>query len=327
MKYDVFISYSRKDYVDENENVLSDSPVKAILDFLDEKEITYWVDKKGLYKGTGFVAVISDAIAESKMMLFLSSVNSNESIYTAGEIHEAINCNKLIIPVRIDESEYNKKFRILVNPLDYIDYSKADAFADLLKAIEHEKEKIAKVQEKETARREELKTREWRKAVEEEVEEQVAEFNKLRETRKALLQSIIKKYDIKNKKCPVCGSETEVEVEYCKTCGWFFPALSEVEFNGLNVEVDKSALKLARSIWDSKKKTSEENTSRSTIGQTNYDILLREYTKNQSFMKAWKTANLRLLSDLLNGIIWIVVFILIFGSFVGVIFFFSTLES
>ena len=43
MKYDVFISYSRKDYVDENENVLPDSPVKAIMEFLDKNNISYFI--------------------------------------------------------------------------------------------------------------------------------------------------------------------------------------------------------------------------------------------------------------------------------------------
>ena len=124
MKYDVFISYSRQDYVDEHEVVKADSPVKAILDFLDAHQISCWFDKEGIYKGSEFVEVIANAIADSKMMLFVSSERSNESIYTAGEIFEAIENNQLIIPIKIDGSKYNKKFKLLLNPLDYIDFSK-----------------------------------------------------------------------------------------------------------------------------------------------------------------------------------------------------------
>ena len=259
-KYDVFISYSRKDYVDENENVLPDSPVNAILNFLDENKISYWFDKKGLYKGAEFVEVISDAIVESKMMIFLSTTNSNESIYTAGEIFEAIENKKLIIPIKVDDSKYNKKFRILLNPLDYIDYKKADAFSDLLKAIECEKAKIAE-QEREAAKKaEELKKREWKEAVKTEILEQAEELNKLKETSKALLDSIYKKMrtiDINQKQCPICGAKTEIDTEYCKTCGWFFPALSSID--GVGIEADKSAIILARSRWESKSCSFEGN--------------------------------------------------------------------
>ena len=145
MKYDVFISYSRQDYVDEHEVVKADSPVKAILDFLDAHQISYWFDKEGIYCGSEFVEVIANAISDSKMMLFISSEHSNESIYTAGEIFEAIENNKLIIPIKIDASKYSKKFKILLNPLDYIDFSKIDAFAKLLKTIKKEKVRIAQI--------------------------------------------------------------------------------------------------------------------------------------------------------------------------------------
>jgi hypothetical protein len=145
MKYDVFISYSRQDYVDDHEVVKVDSPVKAILDFLDAHQISCWFDKEGIYSGSEFVEVIANAIADSKMMLFVSSEHSNESIYTAGEIFEAIENNQLIIPIKIDGSKYNKKFKLLLNPLDYIEFSKIDAFAKLLKTIKKENVRIAQI--------------------------------------------------------------------------------------------------------------------------------------------------------------------------------------
>ena len=43
-------------------------------------------------------------------------------MWTAGEIFEALDGEKAIIPVKIDNSQYNKKFKLLIRPLDYIDY-------------------------------------------------------------------------------------------------------------------------------------------------------------------------------------------------------------
>lgn len=254
MQYDVFISYSRKDYVDEQEVIKDDSPVKVILEFLEAHNISYWFDKNGIYSGSEFVEVIANAIANSQMMLFISSKHSNESIYTAGEIFEAIENQRLIIPIKIDDSKYNKKFKLLLNPLDYIDYSKSDALSALLRTIETEKDRISKLEFEETLRREELKKREWRNAVKNEVLEQVNELKKLDETHQVLLGSIYKKLrsiDVVQKKCPVCGSTTQIDTEYCQTCGWFFPALTEIA--GLGIATNKPKLILAQSLWESKR--------------------------------------------------------------------------
>ena len=291
MKYDVFISYSRKDYVDEHEVVKEDSPVKAILDFLDEHQITYWFDKEGIYSGSEFVEVIANAIADSKMMLFVSSEHSNESIYTAGEIFEAIENQQLIIPVKIDDSKYNKKFKLLLNPLDYIDITKADAFSDLLKAVENEKARIAKIEADEALRREELKKREWRKSVKSEILELVNELKKLKETRKALLESIYKKLrsiDVLQKKCPVCATQTDIETEYCQVCGWFFPTLTAID--SIGIDADKSAILLAQSRWENKNASNvidlkneiirlrKENTALETSYK---DLIEKGYSKNE----------------------------------------------
>ena len=55
---------------------------------------------------------------------------------------------KAIIPVKIDNSQYNKKFKLLIRPLDYIDYQEnpQNALKDLLRAINKVKEDIAQKQ-------------------------------------------------------------------------------------------------------------------------------------------------------------------------------------
>ena len=216
MKYDVFISYSRKDYVDENENVLPDSPVKAIMEFLDKNNISYWIDKEGIYSSSQFVELITQAIRDSKMLLFVSSKHSNTSDYTAGEVKEARDTGKAIIPMRIDDTPYSESYRILINMIDHIEFSKTNAFPKLLNAITKEKERIAKVQEEEALRREELEKCEWCKSVKNDILEQINELKKLKETRKSLLESIYKKLrsiNVLQKQCPICDSKTDIETE------------------------------------------------------------------------------------------------------------------
>ena len=113
-KYDVFISYSRRDYVDESYNVIPGNAIAEIQNVFDENGITYWFDKDGIYSGQEFIEIITGAIAESKILIFISSKHSNESMWTAGEIFEALDGEKAIIPVKIDNSQYNKKFKLLI---------------------------------------------------------------------------------------------------------------------------------------------------------------------------------------------------------------------
>ena len=96
-KYDVFISYSRRDYVDESYNVIPGNAIAEIQNVFDENGITYWFDKDGIYSGQEFIEIITGAIAESKILIFISSKHSNESMWTAGEIFEALDGEKAII--------------------------------------------------------------------------------------------------------------------------------------------------------------------------------------------------------------------------------------
>jgi hypothetical protein len=251
MKYDVFISYSRKDYVNEHGEVISNSPVKSIIDFLDKEGISYWFDKDGIYSGREFVEVIANAIVDSKMMIFVSSNNSNNSLYTTGEIFEAIENKKLIIPVRIDDSQYNAKFKLLIRPLDYIDYTKVDALSDLLRAINKEKDIISEREEAEKKKRKEIEKRESKKLIKSEIEECVQEVHKLMSTRQLLVDRIYKKLrdiDVTQKVCPICGSKSNVENEYCQTCGWYFVGLSCIE--DFDEKINQSLLVIARSRWE-----------------------------------------------------------------------------
>lgn len=122
MKYDVFISYSRKDYMDENMQVIPGNIVSQIKTLFDENGITYWFDEECIYSGDAFARVIAKNIRASKILLFVSTANSNESPWTSDEIATARAYEKKIIPFRYDRSQYNESVILFVAKLDYIDY-------------------------------------------------------------------------------------------------------------------------------------------------------------------------------------------------------------
>ena len=108
--YDIFISYSNKDR----------QIVHKYAKFLEDYGYKVWYDVKGLYGGAKFAGEIADAIEASKLFVFFSSENSNKSEWTKGEIFLAQKYNKQILPVRIDDSEYEKSVMIVLLPLQYI---------------------------------------------------------------------------------------------------------------------------------------------------------------------------------------------------------------
>ena len=121
-KYDVFISYSRKDYVDEQKNVIPGNEVSKIKEILNQAGITYWFDEEGIYSGDNFTEKIVANIEMSSIFVFLSTAHSNASPWTSKEIACADEFGKYIIPVRIDKTPYNKKVMFRIADLSYIDY-------------------------------------------------------------------------------------------------------------------------------------------------------------------------------------------------------------
>ena len=137
-RYDVFISYSRKDYVDESRNVVPGNEVSKIKEALSSAGFSYWFDEEGIYSGQEFTSVITKAIRTSSVFVFISSKHSNASLWTSNEIAIAKRLNKPIIPFCLDDSPYNDSVMMLIAALDYIDGRDADsAYAKLIRAIQH----------------------------------------------------------------------------------------------------------------------------------------------------------------------------------------------
>lgn len=153
MGKDVFLSYSRKDYIDENNVVIPGNIVQKVKKALEDNGISFWFDEEGIYSGESFAPVIAKGIRESVVFLFISTRNSNASEWTSAEIATARSYGKRIIPFRYDDSNYNDAVILHLSYLDHIEYWKnhEKAMARLIESIRNglreEQEKAERLRE------------------------------------------------------------------------------------------------------------------------------------------------------------------------------------
>lgn len=251
-KYDIFISYSRKDYVNNNGNIIPENPVSKIQRVLEANGISYWFDKKGIYSSSEFMPVLIDAIENSNIVVFVSSKHSNESNWTAGEILEAHDQGKSIIPFKIDDSRYGKSFRIALRPLDFIDYTEnpQHALDNLVRSINIIKERIAEKEKLETEEREKREALERKKIIKEEILQSILpDYQRLdRQLGEIHQQMLDKKIYIGEgfKSCPVCNKEQSISALFCNRCGTPFPPLYGIDSL---CKIDTLQLNLQKSVW------------------------------------------------------------------------------
>ena len=125
MNHDVFISYSRKD----SETV---SNIRALL---EENGIAYWIDKTGIFSGERYKEVIVGAIETAKVVLFVSSENSNRSKNVIKEISTAGEFDKIIVPLRLDDAPYDRNIVYDISSVDHIEYSAVDYAQRLVQSL------------------------------------------------------------------------------------------------------------------------------------------------------------------------------------------------
>ena len=96
MKYDVFISYSRKDMA------IADRVCRAF----DEVGIKYFIDRQGIGGAFEFPEVLANAIIDSTTFLLLASDNSYNSKFTMSEVTFAFNkkSKNSVLPYMIDDT-------------------------------------------------------------------------------------------------------------------------------------------------------------------------------------------------------------------------------
>ncbi len=125
---DIFISYSRKDV----------EIVKAIYEWLERAGYKCWLDVDGMFSGVSYKKVIVDAIKRSKVLLFMSSENSNKSRNVVNEVSIAVEYGKKIIPVRLDMSSYSESIEYDIINHDYVVYDRSrveESNREMLKKI------------------------------------------------------------------------------------------------------------------------------------------------------------------------------------------------
>ena len=111
MKYDVFISYSRKDT----------AVAERICAAFDSAGVSYFIDKQGIGGGFEFPVVIAEAIMASQVMLFLASNNSYDSKFTNAELTFAFNekPKNSILPYIIDGSTMPPALRFVFSSINW----------------------------------------------------------------------------------------------------------------------------------------------------------------------------------------------------------------
>ena len=117
MKYDVFISYSRKDM----------HIATQVCDMLNRYacfyQFSYFFDKEEIKSRNEYLKRISSAISESKSMLFLASRNSFESEFCCKELLFADKRHVHIHQYRIDDSEAPDDIELLLCTHQYCEAS------------------------------------------------------------------------------------------------------------------------------------------------------------------------------------------------------------
>ena len=212
-KYDVFISYSRKDYVDDKKNVIQGNVVSQIKNALKEAGISYWFDEDGIERGDKYAKLIVKNIKSSRVFVFISTSNANKSEWTGREIACAHMMKKQIIPVRVDESPYHEDVMLYVAILDYIDYkaNPQKGLSDLVKAVKTHIDNEKRVEEQ---RKKEKEEEDLRKRKAEEVEKR-----RIQEEKQNLIANLKEEILQADRACKLLDSQIQLkrqEIEAAK---------------------------------------------------------------------------------------------------------------
>jgi len=141
----IFVSYSRADYLDENGQLLVSSPVGTIIDALKaSNNIEVWIDVNSNYSGQYFTSVLAKKILWADVILFLSSHNSNSSKWVSKELLFAHDHKKEILPIRLDDSNYNLDIALILTGIEYIEYYKnpKNKLLDITENVQGESQEI-----------------------------------------------------------------------------------------------------------------------------------------------------------------------------------------
>ena len=126
-KYDIFISYSRKDFDEVNQ----------IVEMLKSRipTLNCWFDIMGIESGDEFEDKIIAAIDNSSYVLFALSDNSIQSIWTKKEVTYAQNTERKVIPLLLKGAKLKGWFLFNFGRIDCIDTTDSLQIEKLIKNL------------------------------------------------------------------------------------------------------------------------------------------------------------------------------------------------
>ena len=191
-KYDVFVSYSRKDYMDEQtKNVIPGSEVAKIKEALTRAGISFWMDEKGIIPGEDYAGKITRHIKACKIFVYISSEAANASEWTRKEIACALLYKKYLIPLRLDDSPFHDSVILRIADLDRIDYylNPERGLEKLVRSVKSYLEELAAEERRKKEEEERHREQERRKAEALRLQQEQEE-KRLRQEQEELIRNI-----------------------------------------------------------------------------------------------------------------------------------------
>ncbi len=113
VKYDVFISYSRKDT----------KAADKVCEALNAAGLSCFIDREGIDGGANFPKVLANAIDDSGVFLLLAGKNAYDSRFTQAEILHAFKHKRsgCIIPYLLDDSKMPSDLEFLLGNVNWVD--------------------------------------------------------------------------------------------------------------------------------------------------------------------------------------------------------------
>lgn len=111
-QHDIFISYSRND-----ETIVA----KIFCKLFEDWGFKLWRDNNKILHGDRFDEEIENAIKNSNTVVFFSSKHSNASSFVKKEIKYAHENKKNIIPIKLDDAQYDEEINAVLRNIDHLD--------------------------------------------------------------------------------------------------------------------------------------------------------------------------------------------------------------
>jgi hypothetical protein len=110
-QHDVFICYSSKD----------EANARRLLSYVEERGFTCWISSRDVRPGRNYQESIVEAIAHSRLILFLFSENSNNTAEVKKELSLGSSFGKSVIPVRLSAIKPNGALQYELATCQWID--------------------------------------------------------------------------------------------------------------------------------------------------------------------------------------------------------------